>query len=102
MLIGFFNGKCFTFCFESVEDPSIGRPTCTLYIVLSGIHCFVQKVLASRKELLEYDRTQKEAAAAAAAALPHSTPSTPEVSPRTIELFQAREAPPCDVTPRER
>ena len=42
----------------------------------------IQRVLASRKELVEYDRHQREAALAAA--LPGSTPTTPttRVSPR--------------------
>jgi len=48
----------------------------------------LQKVLASRKELVEYDRQQQEAAQSAALPLSaSSTPSTPTLSPRASELF---------------
>ena len=37
-------------------------------------------MIASRRELVEYDRQQREAAAEAAAALPSSAPPTPDPS----------------------
>lgn len=47
-------------------------------------------MLASRKELVEYDRQQQEAAQSAALPLSaSSTPSTPTLSPRASELFVA-------------
>jgi len=52
--------------------------------------CAIQKVLASRKELVDYDRQQQEAAQSAAVPLStSSTPSTPTLSPRASELFVA-------------
>ncbi|ELU10961.1 hypothetical protein CAPTEDRAFT_154354 [Capitella teleta] len=60
----------------------------------------IQKVLASRKELVEYDRQQKEAALAYS--LPGSMPSTPVVSPRPADATKAKEVPSCDSKPRER
>ena len=57
----------------------------------------IQKVLASRKELVEYDRQQKEAALAAAlAATPASTPATPDVGMRGLGMGRVVEAPACD------
>ena len=45
-------------------------------------------MLASRKELVEYDRQQQEAAQSAAVPLSaSSTPSTPTLCPRASELF---------------
>ncbi|KAI0242917.1 E3 ubiquitin-protein ligase UBR4 [Lamellibrachia satsuma] len=63
----------------------------------------IQKIIASRKELVEYNRQQQEAALSAAAALPRSSPGTPVVNPRASEVFpKAREVPPCDLKPREK
>ena len=59
--------------------------------------CWLQ-VIASRKELVEYDRQQREAATAAAAALPSSTPATPlHMSMSSENLFgsKAEEVPGC-------
>jgi E3 ubiquitin-protein ligase UBR4 len=57
----------------------------------------IQKVLASRKELVEYDRQQKEAALAAAMALtPASTPATPDVVMRGLGMGRVTEAPDCN------
>ena len=63
----------------------------------------LQKVLASRKELVEYDRQQKEAAAAAA--MPGSTPTTPTMTPvtRGAPLFpRAQELPVCETKPKDK
>jgi len=61
-------------------------------------------VLASRKELVEYDRQQQEAAQSAAVPLStSSTPSTPTLSPRASELFvSAAEVKPGTTKPREK
>lgn len=62
---------------------------------------YLQKVLASRKELVEYDRQQREAAQAHN--VPGSAPSTPAASPKpTLELAKAKEVPGCEIKPRER
>jgi len=45
----------------------------------------LQKVLASRKELIEYDRQQQDAAQVAT--IPGSALSTPVISPKASELF---------------
>ena len=62
----------------------------------------LQKVLASRKELVEYDRQQREAALAAA--MPGSTPTTPTMAPNArAPLFpRAIEVPPCEVKPKDK
>lgn len=64
----------------------------------------VQKVLASRKELVEYDKQQQEAAQSATVPLSGgSTPSTPTISPHQSELFAARaDTGQAAVKPRER
>ena len=73
---------------------------CKLFYILL-VH-FYQKVLASRKELVEYDRQQREAATKAALALPCSAPTTPTISPRGVVL-KAREVRTCDGSkPKER
>ena len=61
-------------------------------------------MLASRKELVEYDRQQQEAAQSAAIPLSaSSTPSTPTLSPRASELFvTAVELKPGMSKPREK
>jgi len=61
-------------------------------------------VLASRKELVEYDKQQQEDAQSAAIALSaSSTPSTPTLSPRASELFvTAAEVKPGTAKPREK
>ncbi|XP_064650064.1 E3 ubiquitin-protein ligase UBR4-like isoform X3 [Lineus longissimus] len=57
----------------------------------------IQKVLASRKELVEYDRQQKEAALAAALALtPATTPATPDVGMLGVGMGRVAEAPDCN------
>lgn len=44
-----------------------------------------QKVLASRKELIDYDRQQQDAAQVAT--IPGSALSTPVISPKASEIF---------------
>jgi len=63
----------------------------------------LQKVLASRKELVDYDRQQQEAAQSATIPLSASTPSTPTLSPRPSELFVGSTEPKLGlVKPREK
>jgi hypothetical protein len=61
-------------------------------------------VLASRKELVEYDRQQQEAAQSATVPISGgSTPTTPTPSPRASELLSAgNELQQSVVKPREK
>lgn len=68
-----------------------------------AVFIILQKVLASRKELVEYDRQQREAAAAAA--MPGSTPTTPTMTPvtRGAPLFpRVQELPVCETKPKDK